>query len=104
LFDRPWTPERKPERFAVAAYHASFDLPTETMQRIAPPLFGLAGDLLQPDSPTLIADVEQDRTLPAEVRRFYADTLQGKSALFAPLALGGQWIGFLTAAYPQQTT
>lgn len=104
LFDRPWTPERKPERFAVAAYHASFDLPTETMQRMAPPLFGLMGVLLQPDSPTLIADIEQERALPAEVRRFYAEILQGKSALFAPLALGGQWIGLLTAAYPQQNT
>lgn len=104
LFDRPWTPDRKPERFAVAAYHAGFDLPAETMQRVAPLLFGLAGETLQPDRPTFVADVEQERALPAEVRRFYTRELQGKSALFAPLALGGQWIGYLTAAYPEQTT
>lgn len=102
LFERPWTPEQKPERFAVAAYFAAFDLSPETMQRVAPPLFGMAGELLRPDSPTFIADIEQENALPSAVRRFYAEELQSKSALFVPLALGGQWIGYLTAAYPER--
>lgn len=102
LFDRPWTPDRKPERFAVAAYQASVELQPEVMQRIAPPLFGLAGDFLQPDSPTFVADVEQESALPAEVRQFYVQELHGTSALFAPLVLGSQWIGYLTAAYEEQ--
>ncbi len=103
LFERPWTVEQKPVRFAVAAYHAGFDLSAETMQRVAPPLFGQLGDLLQPDSLTFFADIEQERALPPAVRRFYAEELQSRSALFAPLAIGGQWIGYLTAAYPQRT-
>src|SRR5690606_10113381 len=80
LFERPWTPEQKPERFAVAAFFAAFDLSPETMQRVAPPLFGMAGELLRPDSPTFIADIEQENALPSAVRRFYAEELQSKSA------------------------
>jgi GAF domain-containing protein len=104
LFDQPWTAGRKPAHFAVVAYRSGFELDADLMQRVAPPIFGLAGERMQPESPTFIADVTAASALPAEVRAFFSNKLQGQSALFVPLTLGGQWIGYLTTAYRERAS
>lgn len=98
LFDQPWTPDSQPDRFDVAAFWSSFEIADELSSNFTS-LLGAIGEMLNPDSPTFVADVEHDETLAPGARQFYAGTLRGKSALFAPLVVGGQWIGYLTAAF-----
>jgi PAS domain S-box-containing protein len=101
LFDQPWTTDSKPGRLDVAAFWSAFKLTDEPLSEFTP-LLSPIGELLNPDGPTFVADVEHDAVLASGVRQFYAGTLRGKSALFAPLVVGGQWIGYLTTAFNEE--
>jgi len=60
-----------------------------------------ANELLKPDAPSIILNVENDLRLDYQARRTYGEHYQAKSVLFAPLVTGGRWIGFLGAYFSQ---
>lgn len=101
LFDRPWTDEDQPSNFDLAAQWFGFDATGEAQQFPAE-LRRAAANILTPDGPTFIGEVERDESIPAELRRYFAGPLRGKSALFVPLVVGGQWIGYLATAYDER--
>ena len=98
LFDRPWTEETPPNWVTPIARRSP--LPS-SIAKSRYPLQAFAGSLhlLSPEHPTIIEDILEDKRLDESVRHLYGQEFQGQSALFVPLVVGGQWIGFLNAVY-----
>ncbi|MDT8305538.1 MAG: GAF domain-containing protein [Anaerolineae bacterium] len=103
LFDEPWTEESQPGDFDLAGQWFAFNTAAET-EDFPVELRRMAATLISPDGPTFIAEVEQDEAVPVALQRYIAGALRGKSALFVPLVVGGQWIGYLATAYGERTT
>jgi len=57
--------------------------------------FPAAGELMKPDVPSIIIDVENDLRIDFQARQIYTQYYQAKSLVFTPLIAGGHWIGFL---------
>ena len=98
LFDRVWTRDEMPEWLEIAAYWSAVPV-EEEQERYPLEMFPAAAEMLRPDAPTLIADVANDPQIDENTRKLYGRFLQAESALFVPLWVGGQWIGYLTSAY-----
>jgi len=98
LFDRVWTEDETPKWLEIAAYWSA-DPVEDEQERYPLDIFPAAAATLQPDAPTFIADVANDPQLDENTRRLYGEALQAESALFVPLWVGGQWLGYVTSAY-----
>jgi PAS domain S-box-containing protein len=110
LFDRPWTDTDKPEWMIPISRWSKTEQPEtlNTRQPISPsitsnPKTGV-GSLFNSESPTVIEDADTDPRLDAATRAVYIDRLGAKSLLFAPLVVGGQWIGQIVAVFTQTTS
>ncbi len=103
LFDQPLLPGTAPGRVDVAAHWSD---PAAGAERPAysESLFADLAQALQPDDLTVVASLAQADSVDVAVRDFLAGAAGAQSALFAPLVAGGQWIGYLAAAYPQPVT
>ncbi|MDX1688576.1 MAG: GAF domain-containing protein, partial [Candidatus Promineifilaceae bacterium] len=101
LFDRVWTQDERPEWLEIAAYWSAGPVEDE-QERYPLELFPAAAETLRPDAPTFIADLANDTQIDENTRKLYGDILQSESALFVPLWVGGQWIGYVTSAYANQ--
>jgi GAF domain-containing protein len=55
--------------------------------------------LLQRDEPTLAGDLPSDPNMDETTRDLIVNLLQARSAAFAPLVAGGQWIGYVGALW-----
>jgi GAF domain-containing protein len=103
LFDRSWAGDQLPEWIEVLARWT--ELPPEAVSpRYLLSDIPSAAQLLRLDVPTLIEDVVNDARLDDNTRTFYLERFDGKSMLFAPLVVGGQWIGYISAIYREPTT
>ena len=99
-FDRPWQPDVPPAalsrlaRWAPEALGEAFD---------AHYLLALADavQILRPDTPVLISDLLQEPRLGESTRRFFHERFKARSLALIPLVAGGEWNGFLVAAYRQ---
>jgi GAF domain-containing protein len=102
-FDRPWTANQRPETVQVLAcwVHLSAE-----MERTHYPLKELAGlvDLLRPDEPLIVEDINQDSRLDDNTRFLYSQHFEAESIIFLPMVVTGQWIGFVHAFYEDVTT
>ncbi len=102
-FDVPWTDNSPPRWIHTAARRTN--LPIEVVSnRYAVAEFPSINRLLQADTPTLIEDVAQDPRMDEDARTLYGRRFGAKSTIFVPLVIGGQWLGFVNAVYPQPTT
>jgi len=102
-FDVPWTEEQTPRWINTAARRSQ--LPVEALRdRYALAEFPSADQLLQARAPTLIEDVADDPRMDENARILYQRHFGAKSTVFVPLVIGGQWLGFINAIYPQPTT
>jgi GAF domain-containing protein len=101
-FDRPWTKTETPEMIEVLARWSR--LPIEALpMRFSFATFASMAHLLQPEAPTLIADVANDKRLSKEAAAFFQNFFQAESLVFMPLLSGSQWVGFINAIYDQKT-
>ncbi len=103
LFDRPWMGDQTPEWINVLARWGQISTEADSLRH---PLatFPSATQLLHSDTPTLIEDVASDPRLDDEARALYLERLGVESAIFVPLVVGGQWIGYINATYHQLTS
>ncbi len=101
LFDCPWTSSQMPEWIQILASWPQFS-PGASSRYLLSDLPS-AADLLRPDTPTIIEDVAGDPRLDDNARALL-EQAGAKSILFAPLVVGGQWIGHINATYLEQTT
>jgi GAF domain-containing protein/CheY-like chemotaxis protein len=104
LFDRPWVGKDVPDSFSpISRWSGS----TEFEQPSAPTLlktWTTIDQLLKPDLPTLIVHAGDDPRLDATVKELYVDRLGAQSLVFAPMNVGGRWIGHITAVYAETMT
>jgi GAF domain-containing protein len=103
LFDEPWTEEQMPEWSIVVARQGNLDDSlAQSRYRLAD--FSVAETLLQADAPTLIEDVATDERLDGRARALYGRRFGAGSTIFAPLVVGGQWIGYINGIYGEPRT
>ena len=92
-FDRPWTPDQTPEIVTIPAQWQRDEPPP-------PPRRQRVGDspilpLLRADRPAVFADIQNDPRLDRAGRAALREPGGVRSAVFAPLVVGGQWIGYV---------
>lgn len=99
LFDRPWVGDEMPDntlpiaRWARVAY---LDAPATRL-----PLKSWANvkQLLRPDQAVAIEDTNNDPRVDRTTQTLFIDRLGSKSLLYAPLVVGGRWIGHISSSY-----
>ena len=102
-FDAPWLPQRPPEWIEVIARW--MDQPIEGfMERYPLQAYPSVAELLRSDQALLVEDIAADPRLDEVVRDLYTKVFHAASAIFIPLVVGAQWIGFINANYPEKTT
>ncbi|RME76346.1 MAG: GAF domain-containing protein, partial [Chloroflexi bacterium] len=102
LFNRPWSEDQQPDWIDVMARWNR--LPIERFQdRYQLADFPAALDMLHADDITVISDVNTDPRLDDHSRQLYRDVFGVQSTLIAPLVVGGEWIGFISAIYQEPT-
>lgn len=98
IFDRPWVDEDIPGWVTSVARWGS--LPSELVSERYPlSAFLSASQFLNPSSVTVIEDIQHDHRLDENTRLFLSEHLKAKTALYAPLVVSGQWIGYLNALF-----
>ena len=100
VFDRPWVGENMPEWAIPLARHGDPTVASFS-DRYLLSAFPAARTLMGPDRITVIENLDTDPRLDHNTRRLYTQSFKAKSAIFAPLVVGGQWIGYLNAMYPE---
>ncbi len=102
IFNRPWSKEKKPDFVDVLAKR--FPISTEQLKaKHNLENLNLAELYLKPDSPTTIADVQNDPRLDEYIREILVRKFQARSAIFLPLVVAGEWIGFVNGIYETKT-
>jgi PAS domain S-box-containing protein len=110
LFDRPWKDTEKPEWMIPISRWSKTEQPETLSARqplsswITTTQEAAVGPLFNPETPTVIEDAATDPRLDAATRSVYIDRMGAKSLLFAPLVVGGQWIGQIVAVFTQTTS
>ncbi|HWQ84598.1 MAG TPA: GAF domain-containing protein, partial [Anaerolineales bacterium] len=99
LFEEPqligYGPLVIPDWYLPIATWSASSAEVFTARRLPIQDFPAANELLKPDAPSILFDVENDLHLEYPARQIYSQRYQAKSVLFAPLVTGGHWIGFL---------
>jgi GAF domain-containing protein len=102
-FDRPWQEGAAPEWVDVLTRWSQ--LPPEALsERYSLAPFSLVTTLLTAETSAVIEDVANDPRLDENLRALYTGRFGAASTLFVPLAVGGQWFGYINAIYQQPTT
>ena len=100
-FDRPWTPDQTPESVTIPVQWRR-DQPSPPPRRLrvedSPVL-----PLLRADRPAVFADIQNDPRLDRAGRAALREPGGARSAIFAPLVAGGQWIGYVGLLYHRRT-
>jgi GAF domain-containing protein len=102
LFNSPWTSTHTPDWIEVLARWSELS-PEAISSRYPMSAFPSANQLLRSDAPTLIEDIAGDPRLDENTRALYQERFGAKSTIFAPLVVGGQWIGYINATYQEPT-
>ncbi|HEY9152732.1 MAG TPA: GAF domain-containing protein [Anaerolineales bacterium] len=102
-FDRPWNDQQIPQTVQlVADWPLEASNPSQRAARLSVQNFP-ALKFLSPREPTILEDAETDERLDKNSRNLIVNQFHAKSALFAPLTLGKDWIGYLVAYYLERT-
>jgi GAF domain-containing protein/CheY-like chemotaxis protein len=101
LFERPWIKSDIPDsyrpiaRWAISPYTETPNIrfPLKTWSNVH--------QVLRPDAPVLIHNTAEDPRMDQTLRTLYVERLDAHTLLFAPLNVGGSWIGFISSVYFQ---
>jgi GAF domain-containing protein len=103
LFNQPWSEASEPLWIDIVAYWNV--TPTDNpVLRYMIDDYPAARTILRPNEPTLIEDLETYSKLDKRTRSLFIKAFGAKSTLVAPLVVGGRWIGYVNAFYPQTVT
>ena len=103
-FDRSWNDQQTPELMTlIADWPPDVSNPSHQASKQAVKDFP-AVKFLSPNEPTLVEDTLTDPRLDENTRALLAERFHAKSALFAPLTIGKDWVGFLAAYYPESVS
>jgi signal transduction histidine kinase/DNA-binding response OmpR family regulator len=94
LFDHPWSESELPEWIFSIAHWSKTPYSAEP-ERLRLQAFSLARTVLNPNSPTMIEDVSRDGRLDMPSRSLLIQVYRAASAIFVPLVVAGQWIGYI---------
>ncbi len=100
-FNQPWTIDNRPTEAEVLAQMSDGKLAAPQPDARRFHLMDGLERVLQPNMPTLIANTATDPRLSDQLRDFYRNNLGVEGLVFLPLVVGGQWIGYVNALYPQ---
>ncbi len=101
-FDVPWQEDRTPTWILVLSRWS--ELPAEALSSRYPvSAFPSVNTLLKFDAPTIIENVSTDPRMDENARALYTQRFGAKSTVFAPMVVGGQWIGYVNGIYQQHT-
>ena len=101
IFDHPWTTNQTPEWVIVIASQKIEQVGTVSA-RFSDQSFPSASLFLQPSTPTIIHDVQNDNRLSVDFRNLLSQNGQANCVLLCPLIAAGRWIGFINGMYSQQ--
>ncbi len=101
-FDRPWTGRQIPEATQLLARWSADD--TLEPAPLRQPLPAWMSQHLRANAPTVVEEVANDARLDEAARAVYLIRQGIQSALFVPLVVGGDWLGFLGAFFTALTT
>ncbi len=100
IFDRPWSEEHPPQRMLVLGVWNREGKPSP-LERSYPITTPEAFARIGAQPLLTIEDVTHLKMpISQRMRRFF-DGMQAKGALLVPMVVGGQWIGFVSAFYPE---
>ncbi len=99
-FDRPWTSEEPADSVAVLAEWSRHGVPPGP-RRLTSADYPVL-NLLRGDRPAVFADVNNDPRLDRPARAALREQTGARSAIFAPLVVGGQWIGYVSLLFVRQ--
>ncbi len=102
LFDHPWSEGELPE-WILSIARWSKDPYNSEPERLRLQAFSLARTLLRPNNPTLVEDVNRDGRLDTPSRTLLIQVYKANSAIFVPLVIAGQWIGYIHGFYGEPT-
>jgi signal transduction histidine kinase/CheY-like chemotaxis protein len=102
LFDHPWSESAPPEWILSIAHWSKKPFSAEP-ERMRLQAFSLARAVLRPNSPTLIEDVGRDGRLDMPARTLLIQVYRAASAIFVPLVVAGQWIGYIHGFFGELT-
>jgi signal transduction histidine kinase/CheY-like chemotaxis protein len=102
LFDHPWS-ENEPPEWILSIAHWSKTPFTSEPERLRLQAFSLARTVLSPNSPTLIEDVSRDGRLDMPARTLLIQIYRAASAIFVPLVVASQWIGYIHGFFGELT-
>ncbi len=100
-FERPWTAREVPGRSEIIA-HWSIVQP-EALDQLFPVAAWMARNL-RPDEALLIENLQHDPRLDEISRNTYRLRYSAQAALFTPLVVGGEWVGYLAGFIGEATT
>ncbi|RPI88466.1 MAG: GAF domain-containing protein [Chloroflexi bacterium] len=101
LFDRPWEDDQIPDHSIVVARWSRTPYMDKLYTRQSLRNWVSASQLLRPDQPTIISDTSTDPRTDKSTQALFIDRLGAKALLFTPLYVGGEWIGFISAAFTE---
>ncbi|MFM8322542.1 MAG: GAF domain-containing protein, partial [Chloroflexota bacterium] len=110
LFDRPWitgggaAAEQRPEWLIPIARWSARSVEEPPAERYPIAQWSSAEALMDPDRPTIVADVESDPRLDDQARQIYQARMGARSLLYSPLNVAGRWIGHIIALYRRSTS
>lgn len=104
MFDTPWTDAGPPQWMDVLAFHNPGDIDDEvSKRRFRLDEFPAVERLMHRDRYGLIRDVKTDPRLDNRSRQVLLQRFKARTILAMPLVVGGQWIGHISARYPELT-
>jgi GAF domain-containing protein/DNA-binding response OmpR family regulator len=107
-FDRPWTSTAAPGAAApewVDVLARWTDPPDQDfISRYPLQAYPAIAHLLQSSAPLIVEDFASDPRFDETTRSLYTRLFKAASAIFVPLVVGFQWVGFINANYPQRAS
>jgi signal transduction histidine kinase/DNA-binding response OmpR family regulator len=102
MFDHPWSENETPEWILSIAHWSKTPFNSEP-ERLRLQAFSLARTALKPNNPTLIEDVSRDERLDMPARTLLIQVYKAASAIFVPLVVASQWIGYIHGFFGELT-
>ena len=102
-FEHPWLPEEHPEWLDVLARWTETS-GQEFMSRYPLQAYPAIAQLIRPDATLILEDISTDPRLDETTRELYTRLFKAASAIFVPVVVGFQWVGFINANYPNKMT
>jgi GAF domain-containing protein len=104
LFDQPWE-SKQPSWADVLAYWSPTTRPADRIRnRFHVRDFPSIASLLDPLELAIIEDAKSAPGLDRKLRQLLVNGFRARGTLFSPMVVGGQWIGFIGAMYPETAT